>query len=189
MNRLNKLISLASLAMVVSSACTTVSEQLKGEYSTLRPIDVSEQSLETQVRWAGVIFETRSQEDHTCFAVIARPVEKSMRPQSTNQSDGRFIACKSGYLDPEGLKVESEVTLTGRIFHIDKREIENNDYLIPIVEVDSMTLWPARHQLVRSYRPYKIYYGNNLISTHSINRGTLGTPLSHADSIFWGFTQ
>jgi outer membrane lipoprotein len=143
-NRLNKLISLASLAMVVASACTTVPEQLKGEYSTLRPMDVSEQSLETQVRWAGVIFEIRPQEDHTCFAVHARPIEKSMRPQSTKQSDGRFIACKSGYLDPEDLKVESDVTLTGRISNIGKREIENNDDLIPIVEVDSIILWPAR---------------------------------------------
>jgi len=51
MNQLNKLISLASIAMVVSSACTTVPEQLKGEYSALRPMDVSEQNLETQVRW------------------------------------------------------------------------------------------------------------------------------------------
>ncbi|RLA53624.1 MAG: hypothetical protein DRR42_04190 [Gammaproteobacteria bacterium] len=186
MNRLNKLISLVSLTMVFSSACTTVPEQLKGEYSTLRPMDVSEQDLETPVRWAGVIFETRPQEDHTCFAVLARPIEKSMRPQSTNQSDGRFIACKPGYYDPEDLKVESEVTLTGQIFHIDKREIENNDYLVPIVEVDSMTLWPARRQGVRLYRPIRPYYGDNSIPSSFIN---LSGPKSHKDSIFWATTN
>lgn len=43
------------------------------------------------------------------------------------KSDGRFIACISGNYDPDELKVESKVTLTGQIFHIDKREIENND--------------------------------------------------------------
>jgi outer membrane lipoprotein len=149
-------------------------------------MDVSEQSLETQVRWAGVIFETRPQEDHTCFAVLARPIEKSMRPQGTNRSDGRFIACKPGFYDPEYLKVESEVTLTGRIIHIDKRKIENNDYLVPIVEVDSMTLWPARRQLVRRERQYRPYYGNNSIASPFMS--STG-PKSHKDSIFWASTN
>ena len=180
MNRFNKLIGLASFVMVISSACSTAPEQLKGEYSTLRPMDVSEQNLETPIRWAGVIFETLPQESHTCIAVLAKPIEKSMRPQMTGQSDGRFIACTRGYYDPDILKVEGGVTLTGRIIHIDKRAHENYDYLVPVVEVDSITLWQKRSHTgwLNPYEPLSV--------PRVFRRHTYG-PWTYQDTIYWGY--
>ena len=149
---MNQIISLALLTTVVFSACTIVPEQLKGEYASLRPKDITQQDLDTEVRWAGVILDTRPEDGHTCFEILSRQLEKSMRPKNTDQSDGRFIACKTGFYDPEVFKKKREVTLTGRILHVDKRKIGDYDYLFPIVDIEFMTLWP-----VRRYRPY--YYG------------------------------
>ena len=77
---------------MLSSACTSVPEQLKGEYSSLTPKATSERDLQTLVRWAGVILETRPEDGHTCFEILSRQLEKSMRPELADQSMGRFVA-------------------------------------------------------------------------------------------------
>ncbi len=158
MKRMNQIISLALLTTVVLSACTVVPEQLKGEYSLLRPKDITQQHLDTEVRWAGVILDTRPEDGHTCFEILSRQLETSMRPRNNDQSDGRFIACKKGFYDPEVFKKKRELTLTGRIIHIDKRKIGDYDYLFPIVDIGFMTLWPERRNQVYYYGPYRPYY-------------------------------
>jgi outer membrane lipoprotein len=158
---LKRSIHIAGLAILVTltgSACTSIPEQLKGEYSSLRPRDVSQQELGTPVRWAGVIIETRPEEGHTCFEILSRPLEKSMRPRDIDQSDGRFIACKRGFYDPEVFRKKREVTLTGPIIHIDERKIGDYDYQFPIVDIEFMTLWPERRYLPNYYGPYNPWY-------------------------------
>lgn len=149
---------MALLASIFFSACTIIPEQLKGDYTAVKPKDISQQDLQTEIRWAGVILETRPEDGHTCFEILSRQLEKSMRPRNTDQSDGRFIACKQGFYDPEVFKEKREVTLTGRIIHIDKRKIGDYDYLFPIVDIEFMTLWPTRRYRTYYYGPYRPYY-------------------------------
>lgn len=158
MKRISQIISLAVLSTLVISACTLVPEQLKGEYTPLEPGDVTQQDLETEVRWAGVILDTRPEDGHTCFEILSRQLDRSMRPKNIDQSDGRFIACKRGFYDPEVFKKKREVTLTGHIIHVDKRKIGDYDYLFPVVDIEFMTLWPKRRDRVHYYGPYRPYY-------------------------------
>ena len=81
MKRLIRTTSLVILTGFLASACTTIPEQLKGEYSPLIPENTSEKDLQTPVRWGGVILETRPESDHTCFEVLSKNLEKSMRPE------------------------------------------------------------------------------------------------------------
>ena len=158
MKRLDHIAGLAVLVTVMMSACTMIPEPLKGDYPSLRPKDVNGQDTGTQVRWAGVILETRPEEGHTCFEILSRQPEKSMRPKNADQSDGRFIACKRGFYDPEVFKKNREVTLTGEIIHIDKRKIGDFDYNFPVVDIGFMTLWPVRRYRVHVYGPYYPWY-------------------------------
>ena len=148
------------LTGVLLSSCTTVPEQLKGEYTSLIPKQSTEENLQTAVRWGGVLLETKPEKDHTCFEILSRQLEKSMRPGVTDQSDGRFIACKPGFYDPEIFRKGREVTLTGKIIHMDIRKIDEYDYQFPIVDIEFMSLWPRRFGPVyyRSYRPYYWHY-------------------------------
>ena len=164
-----RIVLLASLGGLLMTACTTVPEQLKGDYSSLEPQSTVEKDLQTSVRWGGVILETRPEDDHTCFEILARQLEKSMRPDDTDQSTGRFIACKPGFYDPEVFKEKREVTVTGKIIYIDVRKIGEYDYHFPIVDIDFISLWPKRVTRVRydywgAYPPYYWrypYYGRH----------------------------
>jgi outer membrane lipoprotein len=146
------------LATLVISACTSIPVQLKGDYPALKPGDTGMSMLDTRVRWGGVILETRPEESHTCFEILSRELLTSMRPARTDQTQGRFIACKPGFYDPEVFKKEREVTLTGKIIHIDSRRVGEYDYRFPIVDIEFMTLWPVRREAVYVYTAYRPYY-------------------------------
>ena len=154
-----QIIILTALSGLLLSACTTIPEQLKGEYSSLTPANTTENDLQTKVRWGGIILETRPEDDFTCFEILTRQLEKSMRPKKADESDGRFIACNPGFYDPEVFKKNREVTVTGKIVHIDGRKVGEFDYQFPIVDIEFMSLWPKRRQRdFYNHGPYPPYY-------------------------------
>ncbi len=152
--------SLVILTALLFSACTTIPEQLKGEYTPLIPDNVTEKSLGTPVRWGGVLLETRPENDYTCFEILSRQLQKSMRPVDSDQAGGRFIACKPGFYDPEVFEKGREVTLTGKLIHMDVRKVGEYDYHFPVVDIEFMSLWPERREsrYYYYYGPYRPYY-------------------------------
>ena len=162
MNRPTRITLLALLSGLTISACTTVPEQLNGEYTSLDPQNTREGDLQTSVRWGGVILETRPESNHTCFEILSRRLEKSMRPADTDKSDGRFIACKPGFYDPEVFEKSREVTVVGKLIHIDVRKVGDFDYNFPVVDIEFMSLWPERRQAIyyNHWGGYSPYYWN-----------------------------
>jgi outer membrane lipoprotein len=159
MNRLIRTGYLLISTTLLLSACTIIPQQLEGDYAVLKAENVTESNLQTPVRWGGVILETRPESDHTCFEILSRQLESSMRPKVSDQSDGRFIACKPGFYDPEVFKKNREVTLTGKIIFIDVRKVGEFDYRFPVVDIDFMSLWPKRQDpRFYNYGPYMPYY-------------------------------
>jgi outer membrane lipoprotein len=163
MNRMIRTTNLVFLTGLLASACTTIPEQLKGEYGPLIPENTSEKDLQTPVRWGGVILETRPEDDFTCFEILSKQLEKSMRPENVDQSSGRFIACKPGFYDPEVFEKGREVTVTGKLIHMDVRTIVEYDYHFPVVDIEFMSLWPERRERIHydyygMYRPYYWHY-------------------------------
>lgn len=163
MNTPGRNLIMAMLAGVMLSACITIPEQLKGEFSALTPAGTTEKNLQTNVRWGGVILETRPEKDHTCFEILARKLDSSMRPANTEQSTGRFVACRPGFYDPEVFKKKRAVTVTGPIIHIDIRKVGDYDYPFPVVDIDFISLWPKPRNRVYynywgGYSPYYWHY-------------------------------
>ena len=146
--------SLAILAALLFSGCTSIPEQLKGEYASLNPENAAEKDIGTSVRWGGVVLETRPEANHTCFEILSKQLENSMRPARADQSSGRFVACKPGFYDPEVFKKGREVTATGKLIHIDTRKVGEYDYHFPVLDIEFMSLWPKRRE-----RAYYAYYG------------------------------
>lgn len=160
MNRLTCTSSLILMSTLLLSACTSIPEQLQGDYTSLIPKDVAEADMETAVRWGGVVLETRPETDYTCFEILSKSLQTSMRPKKSDQTEGRFIACKPGFYDPEVFKKGREVTLTGEIIHLDVRKVGEFDYHFPVVDFDFMILWPKLRDRVYydHYRPYYWHY-------------------------------
>jgi len=162
MNRINRTLLLALIVGFVVSACTTIPEQLQGEYASLEPQNAAEADLNTEVRWGGILLETRPEANHTCFEILSRKLEKSMRPAKTDQSDGRFIACRPGFYDPKVFVKDREVTVTGKIVNIDSRKVGEYDYNYPVVDAEFISLWPKRRTRAyyNGWGPYSPYYWN-----------------------------
>ena len=160
MNHLTRTASLAVMTGLLLTACTTIPEQLKGDYASLTPKNSTEDNLETPVRWGGAILETRPEDNYTCFEILSKQLQTSMRPENSDQAGGRFIACKPGFYDPEVFKKGREVTLTGKIIHMDTRKVGEYDYHFPVVDIEFMILWPKRRNRVYygMYRPYYWHY-------------------------------
>lgn len=162
MNGLNRTTLLALLIALIASACTTIPEQLKGDYTTLDPESTGEGDLQTSVRWGGIILETRPEDDHTCFEILSKHLEKSMRPANTDKASGRFIACRPGFYDPEVFEKDREVTVTGKVIYLDSRKVGEYDYNYPIVDIDFISLWPKRRirPYYNNWGPYNSFYWN-----------------------------
>lgn len=153
-------VSLAILTGLLFSACTSIPEQLNGEYTSLNPENATEKDIGTPVRWGGVILETRPEANHTCFEILAKQLQKSMRPTNADQSGGRFVACKPGFYDPEVFEKGREVTATGKLIHIDIRKVGEYDYHFPVLDIEFLSLWPKRQNRIHygAYRPYYWHY-------------------------------
>ena len=163
MSHLIRTTSLIILTGLLFSACTAIPEQLRGEYTPLIPKEASEENLETPVRWGGVVLETRPEANFTCFEILSKRLETSMRPKVADQSGGRFIACKPGFYDPEVFEKGREVTVTGKIIHMDVRKVGEYDYHFPVVDIEFISLWPERrdppyYDFYGAYRPYYWHY-------------------------------
>ena len=145
-----------ALAAAVSllAACASVPKPLMGNYA-----DVSAASAQqggaggTRVRWGGEIIKTEPGPQQTCFYLLRRALDDQARPASgsAEQNDGRFVACRTGFYDPEVFTKGRELTVTGTLHGIVSRKVGEYDYAYPRVEADVVYLWPRR--VVRNYPP------------------------------------
>ena len=154
---------IAPLAAVtlVFTACTTIPEQLQGTYSDISPARVEPSVYGSSVRWSGVIIDAKNKEESTCFEILSREMDKYMRPLVEDRTSGRFIACKSGFHDPEVFAKGREVTLTGTIRNIEARQIDEFSYRYPVLDVGELVLWEKRKDVIvyNNYDPfYHPYY-------------------------------
>lgn len=58
-------------------------------------------------------------------------------------SDGRFLACRSGFYDPAVFEPGREVTFIGKIEGYETTKIGEYDYKLPKVNADVVYLWPV----------------------------------------------
>lgn len=134
-----------SLAM---SGCVTAPKPLLGEYSRLKPTEASQQKpTGARVRWGGRIVQTHPQAAQTCFEIVGIPTDGQARPIAADRSDGRFLACRGGFYDPEVFKPGREVTITGTLDGFDAGHIGDYAYDYPRVAADVVYLWPERKDI------------------------------------------
>ena len=136
------------MIVVVLSACTAVPEQIQGEFASITPVRVEPGVFGADVRWGGVIMDTRHSENQTCFEILSRDLDKYLRPTQEDYTGGRYIACKQGFQDPAVFSSGREVTTTGQIRNIQVRDLEGFQYRYPVLDVDALVLWEKRRRVV-----------------------------------------
>lgn len=140
-------VSLAFALATVLCACATAPPALQGQYSTLQPEQAAaEQRIGEHVRWGGRIVEVRTEKLRSCFEVVGAPLDASGRPRRVDRSTGRFIACRSGFYEPQVFARGRELTISGRIDGFETRPVGEFDYRYPHVAADEVHLWPKREE-------------------------------------------
>lgn len=146
--------ALAAAALV--TGCVTVPEPLEGEYSeSFFPEQATSRSVGARVRWGGSVVETRPGEEQTCIEMLARELDPSARPRESDRGHGRFIACRSEFIDPEIFTNGRDVTVVGTLEGFRDGNVGDYLYEYPVVDADAVYLWPER---VDAYRYDRGWY-------------------------------
>ncbi|MEE4173009.1 MAG: Slp family lipoprotein [Xanthomonadales bacterium] len=134
--------------LMILAGCSSTPEALKGNYAPLEPAQASVRDLGADVRWGGVILDARPDARQTCFEVLSRDLDRSYRPRAEDVTQGRFIACRDGFLDPEVFAKGREITLTGSLVAVDERQVGEFNYRYPVLTARFITMWPDRPDVI-----------------------------------------
>ncbi|OOG55834.1 hypothetical protein B0E47_08205 [Rhodanobacter sp. B05] len=150
-------------AIAVLGGCATIPQPLQGNYASVSTTGAQDGGAGgTQVRWGGEIIKTEPGPQETCFYVLSRPLDSQARPTSGNAGEnaGRFVACHTGFYDPEVFTRGRELTVTGTLHGTVSRKVGDYDYAYPRVEANVVYLWPKR-QRYDAYPPgyYDPFWG------------------------------
>ena len=150
-------------ALALLGGCATIPKPLEGNYANLSTAAAQQGGAGgTRVRWGGEIIKTEPGPQQTCFYLLSRPLDSQARPQAGSAGDnqGRFVACRDGFYDPEVFTRGRELTVTGTLHGTLSQKVGDYDYAYPRVEADVVYLWPKRVPVVR-YPPgyYDPFWG------------------------------
>lgn len=151
-------------ALALVGGCATIPQPLQGTYATISSASAQQGSGSgTPVRWGGEIIKTEPGPQQTCFYLLSRPLDSQARPimGSSGESDGRFVACRAGFYDPEVFVRGRELTVTGTLRGTVSQKVGEYDYAYPRVEANVVYLWPKRVPVTR-YAPgyYDPFWGS-----------------------------
>jgi outer membrane lipoprotein len=148
-----KHVAIVALAGLLG-ACATVPAPLQGQFAPVTPRDAAASGGQGEaVRWGGEIINVDPRPEQTCFEILARELDSTARPVSRDPSDGRFLACRNGFYDPEEFKQGRNITVVGKLNGTEVGKVGQFDYTYPRVAADAIYLWPKR-----SYANYPYPY-------------------------------
>jgi outer membrane lipoprotein len=137
---------LSMLALLLPlAACIKPPEPLRGAYPPLTVTGALQPGTTGErVRWGGEIASTTPRNGETCFEVVSKPLDDRARPMVTDQTDGRFVACTSGFEDPDVYAPGRDITVVGSLEAPTPGKVGEAEYSFATVRADTVYLWPQR---------------------------------------------
>lgn len=94
-----------------------------------------------RVLWGGMIISAANLKTSTQIEILAYPLDRRQRPDTSKPAYGRFLAQHDGYLETAELSDGRMLTLTGRLDGISTAMIGESQYTYPIVRIGDYHLW------------------------------------------------
>lgn len=152
----------ALAALPLFAACASVPKPLTGDFAPVTANAIADSGRNGDlVRWGGVVVDVEPEAERTCLQILSRPLSDVARPRDRDRdvSEGRFLACRAGFYDPEVFTKGREVTITGRVVGSAERSVGEYRYLMPEVAAEVIYLWPERPEYDRFHASYGFGYG------------------------------
>lgn len=151
---------------VLLSSCMVPPPALRqgGAFADIAVAQAQQHDLSGQrVRWGGTIAKVTPREKETCLEIVSRPLDDQARPEDSDETFGRFLACSSGFYDPDVYRRGREVTVVGTLQPAVAGKIGELTYYYPKVAAETVYLWPKRRLRKYVYEPidpfWYPYYG------------------------------
>ncbi|KXK29847.1 MAG: lipoprotein [Candidatus Brocadia sinica] len=109
--------------------------------------------------FSGVIIEARNTAEGTLLQVLQRPAGFRGRPKEVDETEGRFLALDSRYLDMYVYEKGRDVTIAGEVWGKKILPLDKTEYTYPLIHVKEIYLWPVIEK--GYYVPYPYYYYDN----------------------------
>lgn len=153
-----RFVALALLPLL--GACATAPKPLQGEFAVISPkeITASGRTGDT-VRWGGIVIEVEPEAERTCIQLLSRELSTWARPRNRDVSEGRFLACRAGFYDPEVFAKGREVTVVGHVTGMTRRPVGEYAYPMPEIAAEVIYLWPERREYDEAYVHYSPWIG------------------------------
>lgn len=98
------------------------------------------------VIWGGMILKTANLEDHTEVTVLGYPLDGGQRPLIRAPTQGRFIIVLPGYVESHDYPQGRYLTLEGDLAGTRVGQVEQHDYVFPLVRAGHVHVWPNGFQ-------------------------------------------
>lgn len=110
------------------------------------------------ILWGGSIIETVALTEGSEILVLQTPLDYMEEPEAARDSQGRFIAKSTVFLDPEIYKNGRKITLAAEIIGKETRPLGKSQYTYPVVAIKELHLWKKRRSNAYPYPYYDWYY-------------------------------
>jgi outer membrane lipoprotein len=94
-----------------------------------------------RVEWGGQIVAVHNLRNRTELEVLAYPLGSSGRPDTAEPPQGRFLAVRSGFLEPADHAPGRLVTVGGVVGPLREGSVGEARYLYPTVSAEELRLW------------------------------------------------
>ncbi|MDH7498953.1 MAG: Slp family lipoprotein [candidate division NC10 bacterium] len=149
---------------LILTGCSVVPRELRREVDRSISFQELKQDPDAyvgrKVLLGGEIIETRVLQDEAELEILQKPLGSGDAPVETDQSGGRFLVQKEGYLDPAIYRSGRYVTVVGEVMGEKTLRIGEADYRYPILTAKFLHLWPTGRRYYYSpyFDPYYPYY-------------------------------
>ena len=155
-----KILLAAFCLWAISSACTTVSKEIRSEaeppVAYTRLLQEADAYKGKTVILGGYILDIKNTDTDTTLKVLQAPLNVTEEPKSKDTSEGRFILYYKGFLDPEVYAKNRKITVAGRVLGVTIEKIGDSHIRYLEIENREIHLWPEYQTLPPIYDPW--YY-------------------------------
>ena len=139
------LLSLASCAPIISKQ---IRDHVKPDLTFREVLQDPERYKSQMVILSGVIIETKNTKEGTLLTVLQRPAGFRGKPKDVDESEGRFLALDSRYLDPTIFEKDRAVTIAGEVREKRTLRLGETDYVYPLIDIKEVYLWPVEKDII-----------------------------------------
>jgi outer membrane lipoprotein len=151
-----------SQIVTVTGCAVTPPFKLEGVNRTITPKEAATDFAKVKgqkVLWGGIIVNSTNTEQGTQFEILAYPLDSNYKPQTSQNTLGRFIAIAGQYLETLDYAQGRLLSVTGTLKETKAGKIGDADYTYPVVTIDQHYLWKQGTQ----FSEPRVHFGVGVI--------------------------